>query len=68
MKTKVFFDTYKGYKMFAIWEVDEQGNKVGDSPIISFGSRKAKALMSHFGDLKDYIEASESDAKAKGKR
>mgnify|MGYP006267739391 CR=1 FL=1 len=57
MKTKVFFDNFKGHKMFAVWEVDESSNKVGQYPLFSMGAKKAIALMYHLEEFKDYVSA-----------
>lgn len=70
MKTKVFIDMFKGNRVFAVWEVDDQENKVGDYPLFSLGSKKAIALHSHLEEFKIYAEKSRADlelkAKAKG--
>lgn len=55
MKTKVFFDTFKGHKLFAVWEVDDQGQKVGQYPLFSLGSKKSMALANHLEEFKDYV-------------
>lgn len=51
MNTKVFFDKYGKSDTIAIWNVDEDGNKVGEYPIISFGKKKAKAIAEHLGEV-----------------
>lgn len=55
MKTKVFFDTFKGHKLFAVWEVDDMDNKVGQYPLFSLGAKKAVALSKHLEEFKDYL-------------
>jgi hypothetical protein len=67
MKTKVFFDVFKGNKMFAVWEVDEHGNKVGEYPLFSLGSRKAIALANHLEEFKDYVDTSKYEQEKKRK-
>lgn len=64
-KTKVFFEEFKGNKMFAVWEVDDQGNKVGDYPLFSLGSRKAIALSNHLEDFKDFANSARAEAEKK---
>ena len=54
MKTKVFFEKYKGYDVLAIWQVDDADNKVGQYPIISFGKPKATAISKHLDELKEF--------------
>ena len=60
MKTKVFLDEFKGNKMFAVWEVDDQGNKVGGYPLFSLGGKKAIALMNHLEDFKDFANSAKA--------
>lgn len=67
MKTKVFFDLFKGHKMFAVWEVDDQGNKVGQYPIFSLGAKKAIALSNHLEQFKDYVDVSRIELEKKAK-
>lgn len=67
MKTKVFFDEFKGYKMFAVWEIDSQGNKVGQYPLFSLGSKKAIALSNHLEEFKDYVGTSRIELERKSK-
>ena len=57
MKTKVFLEEFKGHPMFAIWEVDEQGNKIGQYPLLSMGAKKANALAAHIQELKAFTDA-----------
>lgn len=68
MKTKHFLDEFKGNKVFAVWEVDDQGNKVGDYPLFSMGGKKAIALMNHLEDFKDFAKTSQADLERKGKK
>ena len=68
MKTKVFLDEFKGNKLFAVWEVDENGNKVGDYPIVSMGGKKAIALCNHLEDFKDFANTSRVEVEKRGKK
>jgi len=54
--TAAFIEDYKGKPTFGIWNVDADGDKVGDYPLIAFGMKKAEALMEHIDDLEEYIE------------
>lgn len=67
MKTKVFMDEFKGHKLFAVWEVNDQGQKVGDKPLFSLGARKAIALANHLEDFKDYVATSRVEQERKAK-
>lgn len=68
MKTKVFLDEFKGHKLFAVWEVDDNGNKVGQYPLFSLGAKKAIALATHLEEFKDYVATSQVEQDRKGKR
>lgn len=59
-KTAVFIDKYKGKKTFGIWNVDNDGDKVGDYPVVAFGLTKAKALLAHIDELEEYVDAAEA--------
>jgi hypothetical protein len=61
--TKVFIDTYKGNKIFAVWNVDENGNKTGQYPVVSFGAKKAIGLMQHLDELNAFAAATSSEIK-----
>lgn len=56
MLTKVFQETFKGHKMFAVWKVDKDGEKVGSYPLISVGYKKAAALAAHAEELTKFVE------------
>jgi hypothetical protein len=67
MKTKIFLDNFKGHKMFAVWEVNDQGEKQGEFPIVSFGGKKATAVANHIEELKDYVNTVAVENERKGK-
>lgn len=54
-KTKVFLDEFKGNEMFGVWEVDDDRNKVGAFPLVSFGKTKAQYLVEHIEELKEFV-------------
>lgn len=65
MKTKVFIENFKGHDLFAIFEVDEQDNKIKPTPFVSFGATKAAAIVSHKDELEQFAKArSKSQVKA----
>ena len=65
MKTKVFIENFKGHDLFAIFEVDEQDNKVKPTPYVSFGASKAAAILTHKDELEKFIkERSKGQVKA----
>lgn len=68
MKTKVFFDLFKGHRMFAVWEIDDSGNKIGDYPLFSLGAKKAVALHNHLEEFKDFAVTAESNLKKEIKK
>lgn len=53
--TKVFFDEFKGNKTFAIWPIDHEGNKASEYPLMAFGKAKAKEIIKHLEELKEFI-------------
>lgn len=58
MKTKVFVEQFKGHPVFAIWEVDDAGNKLepNKGPYMSFGAKKAYVLFNkHIADLEKFV-------------
>lgn len=55
-ETKVFIDEFKGNKVFGIWEIDKEGNNVSDRPAFSFGKAKAKLILNHLEELKNFVE------------
>jgi hypothetical protein len=57
MNTKAFLEEYKGHRLIAIWEVDAVGNKLGKYPIISFGIKKAEAILANFDDITQFVVA-----------
>ena len=54
--TKVFIDTFKGSKVFSIWEVDEEGKKTAPAPVISCGVKKAQTLVVHKEALDQFLK------------
>lgn len=56
MSTAVFLEEFKGYPIFAIYKVGKNGRKIGFKPTISFGATKAKAILAHLEELKEWVE------------
>jgi hypothetical protein len=55
MVTKSGTDEYKGHKLFAIYEEDENGD-IGKYPLVSFGLKKAQALLDHIDEFEAWCE------------
>jgi len=55
--TKAMDSEIKGNKTFAIFEMEE--NEPSKYPVISFGIKKAKAILKHLEDLKTWVEAND---------
>lgn len=53
MTTEIEISNYKGTDIFTVWEIDESGSRK-QFPLISFGKRKALAVLRHLSDLKDF--------------
>jgi hypothetical protein len=52
---------FKGQRIFAVWEVDDQGSKLGQYPIFSLGPKKSIALGNHLEEFKSFIEECKKD-------
>lgn len=46
-------------RLFTIREVDEIGRKTQFYPLVSFGIKKAHAIIKHLDELKKYVEENE---------
>ena len=55
MKTIAGSDEYKGNVLFAVYKEDENGD-VEDRPLVSFGKRKAQALLNHLDEFEIWCE------------
>ena len=56
MFTKSGESEYKGFKLFAVFEADENGEVTRDVPIVSFGKKKARALYAHLKEFEKWCE------------
>lgn len=54
-KTKVFYEQFNKHNLFVVYEVDEEGKKVSDKNIISFGIAKAVAIDNHIDELQAFV-------------
>lgn len=54
--TAAFLDEYKGRATLGIWNVDEDGDKVGEYPLIAFGIAKARALVEHLDAIQEFVD------------
>lgn len=59
MQTKTVEEEFKGNNVIKIIKVDEEGEQVGNYPVISFGLAKAKAIVDHIEDIKQFINNNE---------
>ena len=55
MSTRAGSDEFKGNKLFAIYNEDENGD-IEEKPIISFGLKKAQALLNHLEDFQAWCD------------
>jgi len=55
MSSAIFFGTFNKKLILEIWKVDENGEKVGTYPIISFGLVKANAIVEHMDEILAWI-------------
>ena len=67
MQTKVFENTFNGKPMFSIFEVNEDGEKIGKfnsntgermeaKPVVNMGIKKADLSLKHSKELAIFIE------------
>lgn len=61
MKTKLCIEDYKGNEVISVWEVDDKDEKVGKFPIVSFGKKKAEAVLKHSQEIQNYLEGKKND-------
>lgn len=56
-ETKVLPDDFNNKPMFAIFEVDEDGEKTNPKgrPVVSMGIKKAQHLIVHLEELKEFV-------------
>ena len=55
MSTRAESDEFKGNKLFAIYNEDANGD-IEEKPIISFGFKKAQALLNHLEDFQAWCD------------
>lgn len=55
-QTKVFEEEFKGSKMFAIYEVNVEGEKIKDRPVMSMGIKKATTMSNHTKELRQWVD------------
>lgn len=57
MKTEVIETTFKGQKILSIHEVKSVNGRelLTEKPIISFGVKKATAILSNMDKLREYV-------------
>ncbi len=59
MKTQVFKNSFGKHELFSVYEVKDGGEKVGGEdakPIVSFGIKKAKAILDNLEELKEFVK------------
>lgn len=59
MKTQVVENTYKDKKMFCVHDVEKFENgkpKENAYPVVSFGIKKAKVILNHIEELKQFVK------------
>ena len=58
METEIFMEEFKGFPVLAVWQV-ENGIKKGKLPIVSFGFKKAKAIVDNIEAIQEWVEEQE---------
>ena len=57
LPTKVVIGDFKGNPIFSVFEFD--GEEQAAYPLVSFGIKKAKALLEHLDEMKEWITQQE---------
>lgn len=55
MATKVFASEFKGKPVLEIAIVDDEGTPIYDYPVVSFGVKKAEAILYHIDEIEDFV-------------
>jgi len=55
MSTRAGSDEYKGNVLFAVYKEDGEGG-IEERPLVSFGKKKAQALLNHLTDFEVWCE------------
>lgn len=63
-KTKVFNEKFNGYDMFAVWQVNDNGDKVGNYPLFSVSKKKAASILPHWEDFMRFAEDGKTEIMA----
>lgn len=58
MKTEVEIGSFKGSPTLTIWELDEE-NRRSKYPLIGFGVKKAKELLTHLEAIQQFVQSNE---------
>lgn len=67
MATKTFIDFFRGSEVLAIRHVDSDGEYNPDErPVVAFGKKKAKAILNHIDEIRDFVEKEEQKEKKNG--
>lgn len=61
MSTKAFKGEFKGKQIFEIHVVDEEDTPKYDRPLISFGVNKAKAILDHIEEIKEFVDENDHE-------
>lgn len=54
---RVIEGTFKGNATIGIWNVDQNGNPIGNAPIIAFGYNKARAIVDNFTAINEWVQS-----------
>lgn len=54
-KYEVFLEEYKGTEVIAIYEVDSDGDKVRNFPLVSMGRKKWEVVLANRNKVKELL-------------
>jgi hypothetical protein len=60
MKTVIKKDVYNGYPFISIHEIKD--DKELEKPIVSFGLKKARAILQNIDEINDFVDANTKES------
>ena len=69
METGTAISSFKGFPVLEIWQVKttdgEDPQTVGKMPVVSFGVKKAKAILDEIEAIREFVEQAEEEERQK---
>lgn len=55
VKTVAEVGEYKGNELFQIWELDDEGQRKSEYPLVSLGAKKLEMIIKHIDEAKEFL-------------